>query len=520
MQTDGTRYTILALAPFDPDPLSSGREDPLAVRRDTLDECLAALPIHYLLPLDADLCPAGGIDLTFDSFKALHPDQMVKQNPYLHRLYEAAAFLELARKGGQAPEQIVQGLRRWPELPRVTLPVMPDKSAAPSRPPPDTVDQILQMVAMPASTPAAAPPNPLLDLPRRILNALFSRPDFRRTEAAWRGLHLLLAQGAVDDAVRIEFAHLDPESPGTTLDRLSARIQADPPALIVLDHPFDNTPLSTQRLRELTHLADTWMVPVMAWVSSEFLEIDSWAELGRLPYLPSHLDGAAYAKFRTLRQSPQSPWLSLACNRFLVRYPYGPQNPLRKASLTESTPPWIAPVWGIAALIAQSVCRTGWPTRFTERGTFQLQDLALTSGDRTPPLVVEFCPDAERRRQLLKIGLTPLSTETGRDRAFCSSAVTLAGGSLNHQLLVSQVAQFLGWCREHLPVDGTAADLEFQLRLAFQVFSERSRPPGLAEVHVAVRAPNEEGRLPVRIAVTPAAHVLQGEAPIEMEIHW
>jgi type VI secretion system protein ImpC len=520
MQTDGLGYKILALAPFDADPGRIYKAAPQVVTRDTLNEVMAALNIRYTLPLDSHLCPAGGIELTLDTIKALHPDGMIKGAPYLQRLLEAAAFLDQALKARQGPDRIAEGLRRWPDLPKVTLPASTGKTSAPRAA--DSIDQILQMVAIPGSPEISgdSAPNSLTDISAQIIGSLLHRPDFRQLEAAWRGLRLLLTQGAENEHVRIELAPLHPDSLGERLDSLTSHVQADPPVLVIVDLPFDNSPLAIERLGELARWADDLMVPVLAWVPPAFLQIDSWEKLTTLPYLSHHLDGAAYAKFKTLRHSAEGRWVCLTCNRFLLRYPYGPDNPARRVAVLESAPLWIPPVWGVATVIAQSVCQTGWPTRFTERDRFQLQDLALATGTRIPPLVVECSLDAERRAQFLKIGLSPLSTEPGRDRAFISDAVTLAGGSLKRQLMVSQVTRFLLWCRENLPVEKSASDLEMQLRLAFQVFSERSRPPGLATIEIEAGALDDDGRLPVRIVVTLSAAALAGEPPIELQLNW
>jgi type VI secretion system protein ImpC len=520
MQTNGLGYKILVLAPFDADPGRIQPRAPLAVRRDTLDDVMATLDIRYTLPLDTHLCPAGGIELLIGSIKALHPDGMVKGNAYLSRLLEAAAFLRQALNAGQAPDRIRAALHRWPDLPEVTLPVAQEKTATQRTT--DSVDQILQMVAMPGSPDlsAGSTPNTLEDIPAQIVNTVLHSPDFRQMEAAWRGLRLLLAQGAQSDLVRVELASLHSESLGDRLDGLTAHVLADPPALVLVDLPFDNTPLSIERMGQLAHWAEEIMVPVLAWVPPTLLQIDSWKELAALPYLAHHLDSAAYAKFRALRSTTAARWLCLTCNRFLIRYPYGPDNPARHVAVRETAPLWIPPVWGLATLIAQSVCQTGWPTRFTERDRFQLQDLALAVETHTPPLVLECSPDSERRVQFFKIGISPLSTEPGRDRAFFSDAVTLAGGSLRHQLLVCLVTRFVLWCRENFPDVKAPADLELQLRLAFQVFSERSSPPGLEAVHVEAGAADGDGRLPVRIVVTPSGVVLSGEPPIELQLNW
>jgi predicted component of type VI protein secretion system len=339
-------------------------------------------------------------------------------------------------------------------------------------------------------------------------------------ESAWRGLRLLLQQDGDRSAFKVELASVQSETLDRVLENLTPHVTASPPALVVVDLPFDNTPLAIERLTACARWAAEMMLPVIAWAPAEMMLIDGWDKLSTLPYLPHHLQEAAHAKLRSLREAPEGHWLCLTCNRFLLRYPYGPDNTPRKVAVSEQEPLWISPVWGLAALIAQSVAQTGWPTRFTDRGQFRIQDLALHSVGRAGQLPAEMCPDADRRDQFIRSGFTPLAVETGRDTAFFPAAVMLSGTPLPYQLLVCQVSQFLLQCKELLPAENDPAALETQLRLAFQIFSERSNPPGLAEVQISAGAPDTNGKMALRVQLTPHASVLKSRQPIELAFSW
>jgi len=522
MQLPNAPFKILALAPFTMDPSRPWRQAPVGVNRQSLDDVVRIMTIGGYLPLESDLCPARGLELHFDNLKSLHPDGMVKATPYLAQLVAAKAFIIEARRNGQSAAQILGRLRqKWPELPALHLKDTAPRPSAPKSS--SSLDNLMDMVALPGQDQGQRPVDQ--DETRQIdahlqnvLHAVFEWPAFRQMEAAWRGLRLLLQQGINEANTLVEIVPIHAESLTSTLEALTALTVHQPPSVVLLDLAFDNSPLSMERLAAVAQWAATLMVPLIAWTPAAFLQIDNWQQLTTLPFLPHHVAQGSYAKYQNLRQSSDGHWISLACNRFLIRYPYGPENSPRNVTFTETSLPWVSPVWALGALIAQSVSHTGWPTHLTQRQKFNIQDLALHQPSGLPPMVVEAGFDRDRQDQFIRAGLTPLVSE--RDTAFVTQAVTLSGVSLAYQLLVCRVTQFLLWCKDNLPAETEPSILEAQLRLAFQVLSEQSRPPAFESVTISTGRPDSEGRIPVNFSIVPSGSVLPSRQSIEMGLHW
>jgi len=516
------RLKILALAPFasDADRIPSVR--PWVVERTTLDEVMGTMNIRFTLFVEKRLCPRGSLTFQLDRLKSLHPDGIVKSHPFFQQLTHAKAFVQNARQKGEPAGHIRQGLNQWPELPPLDI---QDRPLPETSEPTGSIDNILNMVALDStaqtSTGSGRGETDQIDaIVSSLLAALFADARFQTMESAWRGLRLLLQQGVENSDTVVSIAALDAESMAERLEALTPHLVNDPPSVVLLDLPFDNTPLGVERLGIAAQWAATLMVPVIAWVPANFFQLSQWSELGTLPYLPHHLQTQAYVKFHNLKQSPNGHWLCLTCNRFLVRHPYGTENRPRHASFSESSHNWIAPVWGLGTLIAQSTSRHRWPTRFCDIRHFRLQDLAFHSDGDLPPLVSETLFDLNRLEQLVQAGFTPLATEPKRDSAFFPKAVTVNGNSLAFQLLLAQVTQFVLWCKDHLSAESNPDHLKQQLSSALTIFSQQSDPSAFSSMEIETQPMDPEGRIPVVIRLTPAVAILPGTQPIELQINW
>lgn len=521
MQLPDSPYRILALAPFTLDAGQPWLQAPLHVDRQNPDAAMQMLAIQGFIPLDHELCPERGLTLLFNHFKSLHPDGMIKSIAYLNHLIAAKThILQARKKGARAPDIIAELRQHWPDLPSFAL---RDRVAkAPAASSASSLDNLLEMVAIPESsgTQASSDSQETAQIDRllqQILAALFEWPAFRKMEAAWQGLRLLLQQG-VGDSVSVEIVPVHPETLEQTLESLAARIMDRLPSLVLLDLPFDSSPLSLARLAQTAQWAATFMVPVVAWAPASFFQIDDWDQLSGLPFLPHHVDQPAFAKYRSLCQSNEGHWIGLTCNRFMIRFPYGAENTPRHLVFNEASKPWIPPVWALGTLVAQSVRQTGWPTHLTHHQHFRIQDLALDHRPDRPPVGVETLMNRDRLDQCLRAGLTPLVPE--RDSAFFPQAVNISGMTMAHQLLICRLTQFLLWCQEHLPAEDDPARLETQLRLAFQVLSEQSRPQAFAEVTIRARQPGSDGRIPVFFSIVPDRSVLPSQQPLTLELNW
>ncbi len=523
MPDDTPVYKILALAPFNPDQTTIWEGAPWPIDRHSFDEVIELMHLHLFQPLDKFLCPEGGIDLHVNSLKSLHPDGIAKNTPYFTKLIQAKTFITDARRNGLSASDIRQGLHQWPDLPPIHV-----KDVRPE-PTPSTktrLENILDMVAISENQPAAMShqkeeTEQIEQIIQQILAALFANPIFNEMESAWRGTRLLVQQGFSDATHgRICIASVHLETLEKSLEALTPHLLDDLPNAILLDLPFDNRPLSFERLKTVVEWAGTLMVPVIAWVPSDFLSISSWQDIHTLPFIPNHIDTIAYAKFANLRTANEGQWVCLLCNRFLIRYPYGEENKPRHVAFSENRHPWVSPVWAAGTLIAQSFEKTGWPTRMTDIRSFHVQDLALQTLHSIGPIVSETLFGHDRQDQLLRAGITPLTAEAGRDIAFFPKLVSITGTSLSFQLLLSQTTQFVLWCKDHLPTETNPAELKAQLEKAFLLFSNQSTPPGFEHIEITVQSTNMQGRLPVHITLTPQSFVVTNQKQIELHIDW
>jgi hypothetical protein len=262
------------------------------------------------------------------------------------------------------------------------------------------------------------------------------------------------------------------------------------------------------------------MVPVAAAIGPGFFGLADWRELPRLAFLPHHLEGPAYAKWRRLRRSSAGRWLSLYCNRFLGRDPYGKNNPPRSAAFTEAIAPWLSPVWAVGALLARSRTGTGWPTRFAGGRSRRIDNLPLIASGAGRPRPTETIFDPDRIDQLLRSGITPLCAEPDKDCLWVGAEVTAGGPALAYQLLVSIVARLMLECREQFGGGGAPAGVEAKIRRAFASTWESTGHAPPAGLSIELGAPDEDGRIPVKVTLDPSAEILPAGTRVEMAFNW
>lgn len=480
---------------------------PLRVESADLDAALETVAPALAIPLPRELWAAGRIEIHPKRFKGFHPDRLLRDQPDLRALWEEG------RSHARRPQRPAEGEGSRSGAPAALVAV-----------PRSAIDNILDMVALPgesaAAAPAAVPAGGAADGLVQVLAGVFNDPDFRAVEAAWRGLRALLKQvrpgeGAVVEIVPAAFENLE-----ESLDRLVPHVVADPPGIVLCGLEFDATPRSLELLERLAQLGETLMVPVAAAIGPGFFGLADWQELPRLAFLPHHLEGPAYAKWRRLRRSSAGRWLSLYCNRFLGRDPYGKNNPLRSAAFTEAIAPWLSPIWAVGALLARSRTGTGWPTRFAGGRSRCIDNLPLIAAGTGRPRPTEAVFDPDRVDQLLRSGITPLCAEPERDCVWVAAEVTAGGPALAYQLLVSIVARLLLECRENCGGGGAPAGVEAEIRRAFASTWEATGHPPPAGLSLEIGAPAEDGRIPVKVALDPSAEILPAGTRVEMAFSW
>ena len=454
MKTIRPPYTILALGPFSPVPETGFSVNIIPVETPTFQEAFGQLAPRLWIPAPADICPPGGLTLQPSVLKDLTPDGLIRTIPYLKDLYDAGDFVARGYASGAAPADIAAQVQStWPHLPLdLSIPTVTAQQATRHD---SAVDDILSMVAMPGGSDQGGSRNSggpadwkrkIDDLLSANIAAIFINEEFRAFESAWRGAECLFRRGGVGEEsgkIVLKIAPVSTTSLPEALESLAIELAANTPDLILIDLPMDNTPGGVATLERIAALATTLLIPTATWITPSFFHLDNWRELHRLAYLKHHLDDAVYAKWRKLREQPSGQWLTLTCNRFLTRAPYGENNRPRSVAFTEKEPLWISPVWALGTLAAQSVSQFGWPSRLTDYMRVRIKDLAVYVNEDEAASATETTFPDDRIRQFVEIGVTPLSGVPGQDTAFMPKAAVASGESLLSQMFLSRIIGFL-----------------------------------------------------------------------------
>ena len=527
MNTNELSYTIVALAPFV--PIDGSRKIEIhEVDVDTIDSVIESLSPKLWISLPQAICPEGGITVAPRRMKDLTPDGVIDCVPYLKNLFDAKEFIKASDARGASPEEIASLVRKnWPDLRLdLTLPKTQKEKSSGGSP----IDDILAMVAMPGGVSAwddkKATVSWLNEINGRIstiISHVFSDAQWRMFESAWRGLEVFFKKGQKrrEKKVEMRIVPVSYDTLSSAIDVLSERLGGKLPGLIIIDVPFDQTPRSQELLERITSFVSTMLVPTAIWIIPGFLGISKWDELHKLPYLKTHMDNAFFAKWHKLRESPDGNWLAALAGRFLVRPSYGKDLRARKVFFEETAPLWVSPVWALAALVAQSIEKFGWPSRFTDYMNIRLSDLEVFYEPGGSAYSTETLFSDDRIRQFAEIGITALCGVSKQDTAFFPRGVVASGESLPFQLLFSRIIGYLVRMREHAPkyTDDSATASDYVRHALERLFKDAGC--GLPrDMDVTEGEANENGLVPIRIVFTVSEDILPVARKVEFTFLW
>ncbi|MGD9947346.1 MAG: type VI secretion system contractile sheath large subunit [Desulfobulbus sp.] len=410
MQIPEKPFFIVAFGPFLPAEKAeqSGAVQPLPIQ--SVDHGLALFRPSLYVPLPKSLSPEAGIVLEFTSLADFSPSAIVARTPWLKALQNAS-------RAGSSQRQSTAGAT--------------------------TLDSILDMVELPGEQAESASRRNDEGLEAEalvsgVLTRIFSDEDFRRMEAAWQGVALLF-EAAGEEELRLALVPVTRESAAEVLAGSADLLDDEPPDLLLVDAPFDATPVGMQLLEAAANLGERQMAPAVCWFGPDFLHLDTWADLDHLPYLPNHLETFAYARWKALRAQSSALWTVAACNRFSLQ-PSSPGSPATGLS-RQRKPNYLAPVWGVAALLLQAKARTGSPLGLSS----QLLRIQNAMGEDCMPLECSITDD--RGQQMVDSGLLPL-VQSSNKGLHLVEARTINGASILLPLILSTVIHTLIGLRE------------------------------------------------------------------------
>lgn len=525
MEIPSFPYKILVLAPFLSNGESTGAEELFKVDLENPDGLFEALNPSFYVPLPKELHPAGGVNITPQKSKDFHPDSLIQTLPFIRTLWEAREFLKEARAKGISEEEVAAKLSNWSELPaefKYVPTATPKKKEKEKN---SKIEDLLKMVASPQEEKNLS--GTYIDVLsslewqlQQIFKTLYNDHSFRKAESTWLGYKYLCRAMKKNHKWKLSIYPISEKNLQENLDHLLPLLITELPSLIILDFPLDNSSVSIENLQKVASLAETLLVPVVCWIKPQFFYLESWAEIGKLPFLPHYLEEPAYAKWRQLKKTSAARWLAITCNCFLGRYPYGAENKPKQVYFEENQDLWLSPVWAMAMLIIQSIQKYGWPTRITDWKNIFLENLPLPlrEGNKTYPTEVLFSED--RIDQFIRAGMIPLISMVNKDFAFIPRETTMAGGSFAYQLLLTKVTQFILWLKENYSQEISHLHLDQNLKEALSLFLVKTGglPPSRIEISSTQPMPGKP--IEVKMGIELSRQLLPSGERIEFKFDW
>ena len=484
-------------------------------------------PPNLRIEVPKQYCPESWVTVAPRSLRDFRPERLIHVCPYLDALDGARKLMTEARSSGGDAGAVARDIRgKWPQLP---LDLDTGDASASASSSASAVDDILAMVAAPQAPTQSGISGWITQvegLMAGVLDAIYADAGYRACEASWRGARLVLEQSGAKEGggIALYLANVpthDASVLARVLEDLIPELAGELPNLALVDAFLDSAPQRIELARKVAAFAETLLLPTYVGVGPEFFRLESWAGLGRIPYVQHFLEDMAFAKWRNLRKEAGAQWLAAGMNGLLARPPYGQDNPPRTPFFTERTPLWLNPVWGLGALTAMSVARHGWPSRVTDYHSVQLANQPVLDVDNGS-MACQTPLGEDRVAEFAGAGFAPLLGAQYKDIALAPMLHSIAGEDLSPQLFLNRVLGFLFWCKDNLAAqiesDGFQGVAE-NLQAAFGFFWQKTghATPGDLEIKAGE---GEEGSLPLAIRFTPPHDVLPAAQTLEFTFSW
>ena len=366
-----------------------GRQKPIKVEYDTLEDAMQRLDLSLTLPLGGSGAP---ITIELPDLDAFHPDAIYACAPVFADLALLRQRLNTASQFAKAAAEVsVWAEGAGPRASSLARAARPRGSAPPRG---ATLDDFARLTGR-AST-ATSGAGPIADLLQRVvgpfvqaatspnkdalvaavdaglsdaMRALLHHPDFQTTESLWRGVDFLLRRLETGPQLEVHLIDISAEElaadlsgasdlADTGLYRLLVRTPAEDPdggyTYIAGCYQFEATPPHAELLGRAAQIASHAGASLLTGMAT-----DAFADRKEPPHR------LVQEAFDALCALPSASFLGLVGPRFLLRHPYGKKSdPITSFAFEEfSREAGLGGMlWGHPALLALTVlAREGAP---------------------------------------------------------------------------------------------------------------------------------------------------------------
>jgi len=363
------------------------------------------------------------------------------------------------------------------------------------------------------------------------VDKILHHEQFQKLESGWRGLKFLIDRTDFRQNVRIALLNVSkeelladfqdaPEMYQSGLYHLVHKAEygqfgGKPYGAIIGNYDFTASEPDIELLRHVSGVAAMAHAPFIAAAGPQFFGMDTFEALPRLKDVRSLFESKQYISWRSLRESEDARYIGLTAPRFLLRRPYGADNPARAFNYTEESHAHDHFLWGntafaFATRIADSFAKYRWcPNIIGPQGGGTVEQLPVhlykSEGDLVQKIPTEVLIPEVLEYDLSEEGFIALTMRKDSDNACFFSANSIQkpktfgqsteskdaetnsrlGSQLPYLFIVSRLAHYIKVLqREALGTDKTKKDLKNDLdKWIKQYVTEDDNPmPGIRAV--------------------------------------
>ncbi len=183
------------------------------------------------------------------------------------------------------------------------------------------------------------------------LDEIMHSEAFQKMESAWRGLKFTVDRTDFRKNVKLEVLNVSKidlledfeDSPETIQSGLYKHVYTseydtpggEPFTSIISNFDFGATSQDISLLQDISKVSASAHCPFIASVGAKFFGKEDVRELPKIEDLENFMDRAEYIKWKSFRESEDARYVGLTLPRFLLRSPYGEDNPVKEFNYTE-----------------------------------------------------------------------------------------------------------------------------------------------------------------------------------------
>ncbi len=360
------------------------------------------------------------------------------------------------------------------------------------------------------------------------IDKVLHNEKFQQLESGWRGLKFMVERTDFRQNIRVSLLNVSKQdlyddfkdAPELFQSGLYQHVHkaeygqfgGKPYGAIIGNYDFGPAETDIELLKWTAGVAAMAHAPFIAAAGAEFFGLKSFEGLPRLKDVRSMFESKQYISWRSLRDSEDARYIGLTCPRFLLRRPYGADNPVKSFNYTEESGQHDQFLWGntafaFATRLTESFAKYRWcPNIIGPQGGGTVENLPVhlykSDGDLVQKIPTEVLLPEVLEYDLSEEGFIGLTMRKDSDNACFFSANSVQkpktfgqspegkaaetnarlGAQLPYMFIISRLAHYIKVLqREALGTDKEKKDLQNDLeKWIRQYVTEDDNPmPGI-----------------------------------------